>query len=163
MSRTLELILWIIFTIFLLLWALYKLGAADYDEQTAEAQPEQELSDYIDLEAYGKNCKDGDSKSCDMLKKQLKFSRAQCDLEKAVGCFYLAYQLDMGYGVEEDNKSAIEVYEKGCQLNSSSSCYNLGIMYENGEGIKADEQSARTYYKKACDLKNESACKALKK
>ncbi|MBO6259136.1 MAG: sel1 repeat family protein [Succinivibrio sp.] len=163
MSRTVELILWIIFTIFLFFWGVCSLGDVDYDDQNSEEQTEQELSDYLDLEEYGKNCSSGDDKSCAMLKKQLQYSRSKCDLNDSQGCFYLGYQLDMGYGVEEDNSSAIDIYKKGCQLGSSSSCYNLGIMYEDGEGIAADPKSARTYYQKACDLDNESACKALKK
>lgn len=163
MLRNIELTFWIIFTVVLFFWGVGSLDQFDYAENTTDTEQSAEITDYIDLDDFGKKCKDGDSAACTTLKKQLNYSTEQCKKESRQGCFYLAYQLDMGYGLDEDNKSAIKYYEKGCSLDSSSSCYNLGIMYEGGEGTEANPAKAKEYYKKACDLNNESACKALKK
>ncbi|STZ08109.1 Beta-lactamase hcpA precursor [Moraxella caprae] len=50
------------------------------------------------------------------------------------------------WGVEEDNKKAIEWYQKAIELNNEKARYNLAIKYFNGEGVEQDYEQAMILY-----------------
>ena len=52
--------------------------------------------------------------------------------------FRLGWMYDMGYGVPEDDKTAVKWYTLAAEQGDSDAQFNLGLMYYYGEGVIQD-------------------------
>ena len=84
--------------------------------------------------------------------------------EKAHACFMqpenrqnpkawntLGIMYNNGYGVEKDERKAVEWYMKAAMNGYAVSQYNLACQYEEGQGVERDYTRALYWYKKAAD------------
>lgn len=89
-----------------------------------------------------------------------------CALD-AASCQNLAYMLDTGDGVPEDDARAAELYARACDAGTAWSCYDLAFQIDHGEapGIGADQGPAlaASRLERACDLGMQESCAALGK
>ena len=66
-----------------------------------------------------------------------------------------AANYDYGYGLAEDNETAIRYYELAAKKGHPSALNNLGAKYEYGEGTERDYERAAQYYKRAHEAGSE--------
>jgi TPR repeat protein len=90
--------------------------------------------------------------------KALRGFEKRCEKNDAYACGMVAYFYNKGFGVEKNNKIALEYYKKGCALGDSDSCTILGYYYYKGQLVKKDLKKAKELLKKACKLGNKDAC-----
>lgn len=96
-------------------------------------------------------CKKGDLKDC----------TKQCEEGHMGSCNTLGTMYDHGKGVPEDDKKAMELYNKACDGGEPKACYNLGYIYDHGKGVPEDDEKASEFYKKACDGGDPGGCNTL--
>ena len=46
-----------------------------------------------------------------------------------------------GEGVEQNDKKAVELFEKAASMKEENSIYSLGWMYEQGRGVVKDKEA----------------------
>ena len=63
--------------------------------------------------------------------------------------FQLGALYRCGCGVERDDKSAFDWFEKAAQKNFTRAQFSLGNMYENGWGTKVNKEKAEFWFQKA--------------
>ena len=77
----------------------------------------------------------------------------------------LGIMYDLGDGVAQDYKKAIELYGKAIALSSTkggtNAFYNLGLMYEQGTGVKRDRKKALELYTKGAEAGNADSMMSL--
>ena len=73
---------------------------------------------------------------------------------------YIGYMYDEGIGVEENDKIAVEWYQKGADLGFTGAQTNLGLMYYYGHGVEENNLMAVYYFEKAAN-KNGSRAKFM--
>jgi TPR repeat protein len=64
----------------------------------------------------------------------------------------LGFKYYHGEGVAQDNKRAVELFEKAANAGDVLSASNLGMMYEFGMGVKQDDAQAVAWYRKAAEM-----------
>jgi uncharacterized protein len=64
----------------------------------------------------------------------------------------LGFKYYHGEGVVQDNKRAVELFEKAANAGDVLSASNLGMMYEFGMGVKQDDAQAVAWYRKAAEM-----------
>lgn len=83
----------------------------------------------------------------------------------ASSCQNLAYMLDTGDGVPEDDARAAELYARACDAGTAWSCYNLSLLLSQGQvqGVSADQAPTLAFgrLERACDLGMQEGCAAL--
>lgn len=90
--------------------------------------------------------------------------------EKAHACFMqpenrqnpkawntLGIMYNNGYGVEKDERKAVEWYMKAAMNGYAVSQYNLACQYEKGRGVERDYARAMFWYEKAAEQNDSSA------
>lgn len=90
--------------------------------------------------------------------------------EKAYACFMqpenrqnpkawntLGIMYNNGYGVEKDERKAVEWYMKAAMNGYAVSQYNLACQYEKGRGVERDYARAMFWYEKAAEQNDSSA------
>jgi TPR repeat protein len=77
---------------------------------------------------------------------------------------YLAYLYREGNGVEKNENTALQLYQKADTLNQKDGTYSLGLMHWRGQGgLQVDKTEANRLFRKAADLGHEDAIKFLAK
>lgn len=75
--------------------------------------------------------------------------------EAEQGCaeaqFNLGRLYEMGDGVEQNWKEAVNWYRKAAMQNHSNAEFNLGVCYENGNGVVQDFEEATKWFSKAAE------------
>ncbi|MBU1239819.1 sel1 repeat family protein [Myxococcota bacterium] len=84
-----------------------------------------------------------------------------CLKYNGLGCAYLAYMYEAGWGAAKNGNSAYRLYVKSCNLREGKACYRLGRLYEMGTIVPVDVRTAMNYYVRSCDLHHSKACVAL--
>jgi TPR repeat protein len=69
----------------------------------------------------------------------------------------LGEMYEIGVGVPEDDRKAVEWYKKAAEQGYADGQYNLGRMYEIGRGIPKNLKKAVELYKKAAEQGNADA------
>lgn len=69
--------------------------------------------------------------------------------QNLLGLWYLH-----GVGTEQNNKLAVEWFEKAAEQDYASAFFNIGDLYCKGLGVEADNQRAVHYYKEGADRKH---------
>ena len=90
--------------------------------------------------------------------------------EKAHACFMqpenrqnpkawntLGIMYNNGYGVEKDERKAVEWYMKAAMNGYAVSQHNLACQYEEGQGVERDYTRAMFWYEKAAEQNDSSA------
>ena len=75
-----------------------------------------------------------------------KANQGDAEAQNNLGLMY-----DLGQGVEQDYKKAIEWYEKAAEQGYAKAQYNLGIIYHKGQGVEKDYVQAVMWYEKAAE------------
>jgi len=83
-----------------------------------------------------------------------------CKLGSLSSCYRLGRQFQAGEIVENDNKRAIELFEKVCDGDVYTGCVELGEIYMKGFGEQG-QRKALKYQEKACKLKDPNSCTGL--
>lgn len=76
-------------------------------------------------------------------------------------CVELAYDYEIGDGVEADYGRALELYTRGCEGDVSRGCANAGWFYFRGIGVQRDYAKSKPFFEKGCDGDRTSACSNL--
>ena len=63
--------------------------------------------------------------------------------------FNVALMYEKGIGVDQDEKQALDWYDKSARQGNSAAQFNLGVLYENGQGTDIDFAKANEWYRKA--------------
>ena len=63
-----------------------------------------------------------------------------------------------GFGVNQNHKKALELYNIACDGGFAAACQNIGWMYYNGQGMQRDMVKGAAYFRRACDSGNWMAC-----
>lgn len=69
--------------------------------------------------------------------------------QNLLGLWYLH-----GVGTEQNNKLAVEWFEKAAEQDYASAFFNIGDLYCKGLGVEVDNQRAVHYYKEGADRKH---------
>jgi beta-lactamase hcpA (cysteine-rich 28 kDaprotein) len=70
---------------------------------------------------------------------------------------------EIGQGVKQDYKKAIQLYQKACDERESAACYRLGALYENGKVVEQNLSTAKKYFSKTCSLGFYLGCDSYKR
>jgi len=84
-----------------------------------------------------------------------------CNAGWARGCAYLAYQVDQGYGIAQDESRAATLATKACNAGDSFGCDGIGQLYESGGGVEQDYSRAAASFTKACNSGSSNGCTNL--
>ena len=96
----------------------------------------EEGNHYYEMKQYDK------AYACFMQPDNLKNPKAQ----NTLGIMYRH-----GFGVEKDDKKAVEWYTRAAMNGNADAQFNLGLSYEKGRGIKKDDAKALEWYLKAAE------------
>lgn len=87
---------------------------------------------------------------------------AGCEAKKAKACFTLAERYTAGQGVDQNESTAVEYYQRACALKHLGACNTMGnIHHEGWGGAEQDDARSVEYYQKACDGGHGDACHSL--
>ncbi len=75
----------------------------------------------------------------------------------ATAQYSLGVIYDNGYGVPENDKTAVKWYRLAAEQGNDFAQYNLGLMYDNGQGVPEDDKTAVKWYRLAAEQGNASA------
>lgn len=84
--------------------------------------------------------------------------RDRCGSGNGEACFFYGQRLQLR---EHDDRSAINVYERGCDLGSGSSCESLALLLMNGRGRAKDPTGAIAILERMCRARRPHACTLL--
>ena len=73
-------------------------------------------------------------------------------------CTNLGLMYNNGFGVNQNHKKALELYNIACDGGFAAACQNIGWMYYNGQGMQRDMVKGAAYFRRACDSGNWMAC-----
>ncbi len=79
------------------------------------------------------------------------------DLEDGVKLRRLGFMYYHGEGVRQDDKRAVELFEKAAEAGDVESTFNLGKMYEYGMSVAQDDARAAGWYRRAAELGDPAA------
>jgi uncharacterized protein len=54
-----------------------------------------------------------------------------------------------GQGVPQDDKQAVDWFQKAAAKGNAAAIYDLGIAYDTGRGIRKDPRTARNLFRQA--------------
>ena len=63
----------------------------------------------------------------------------------------------------QDQKKAIELYQKAADLGNTSAMTKLAVCYEKGDGVPQDKQKSIELYQKAANMGNTNVITQLRK
>lgn len=120
------------------------------------------------IKEWEKKCDNGDLKACfeagnyysssKHKNKQKSFAlmKYACEEGYAPSCSVLGFIYEMNwFGYRKDNnKKAIEMYEKGCKGNDAYGCWYLANSYYEGTLVRKNPYLAYYYWKKTIKLKD---------
>lgn len=82
--------------------------------------------------------------------------------EEPTSCFLKGRYLYNGeFGLEQDRKKAVQLWEIAANKDHSKAAENLGKCYRDGDGVEVDAAKALEWFEKARALGNMSACLQL--
>jgi len=93
-------------------------------------------------------------------KARLKLAKL-CHKYNGLGCAYLAFMYEAGWGGSPNPRHAYTLYGQSCNLREGKGCYRLGKLHEEGKIAARDLKTAITYYGRSCDLGHAKACVTL--
>ena len=73
------------------------------------------------------------------------------------GQYGLAIMYDLGEGVPQSSKKALEYYRTAAEQGFADAQNNLGVMYDQGEGVENNYKEALKWYKLAAENGNRDA------
>ncbi|MGB5983933.1 MAG: tetratricopeptide repeat protein [Desulfobacterales bacterium] len=76
-------------------------------------------------------------------------------------CSSLAYNYEIGKGVDKNQIKALALYEKGCNSGSRVGCDHAGDIYMKGKHVTRDPIKAKQFYEKACGWGYVNSCAEL--
>lgn len=77
--------------------------------------------------------------------------------------YQIGYMYDHGEGVPQDNKAAVEWYQKAAEKGHVKAQYRLGLFYATGTGVEKNIKEAEKWYRKSAGQGFRPAKDALKK
>ena len=87
--------------------------------------------------------------------------RAEADKGEVWAQYNLGNMYDMGYGVPEDDATAVKWYTKAAEQGLADAQNSLGFAYANGLGVPKDDATAVKWYTKAAEQGLADAQKSL--
>ena len=70
----------------------------------------------------------------------------------AMAQFNLGHMYANGYGVRENDKTAVKWFTKAAEQGLAEGQFNLGAMYDFGDGVPENDKTAVTWYTLAADI-----------
>lgn len=105
------------------------------------------------------NGKDGFAKNIEMA---AQWYRKAADQNFAPAQFALGLLYDTGRGVPRNERTALQLFERGKRQNHPNSINSIGIYYFRGKGgLPQDDEKARAHYKMAAELGSDVAQRNL--
>ncbi|MBK6685448.1 MAG: sel1 repeat family protein [Deltaproteobacteria bacterium] len=140
-------------------------GAEDCERDVKKAlkEADQALADALEEEDDDGEDDDGRSaKKKGPAPEDPEVLEAACEAKKAKACFALGERYTSGQGVDQNESTAVEYYQRACALKHLSACNTMGnIHHEGWGGAEQSDRRAFEYYQKACDGGHGDACHSL--
>ena len=76
-------------------------------------------------------------------------------------CNNLARHYFNGWGVRQDEITALHYFKKACGLGDANSCAMAGGAYASGENVKKDLKLAKGLFEKSCEMQDGLGCLML--
>ena len=94
--------------------------------------------------------------------KGLMYMQRACSLGQGRACGVMGTAHNQGaYGLREDHKAAVALFELGCKLGDSDSCEFLAVVLAEGDGVAQDAERAKRLLETGCQRNTASACGRL--
>lgn len=139
-----------------------------YEEGEGVPRDYQEAAEYFE-----RSCDGGTNTGCAHLASLYYLGKIEQDRARAAelwtiacerlhhpSCTRAGFLYDRGRGVEEDDRKAAELYDRGCPVDADS-CAFLGHLYHRGHGVERDPARARALYEQGCQRDSANACYLL--
>eukprot|EP00055_Hartaetosiga_balthica_P004553 m.12084 g.12084 ORF g.12084 m.12084 type:complete len:220 (+) comp3951_c0_seq1:132-791(+) len=92
-----------------------------------------------------------------------RYLKKACSLGNTAACHNIGMILQSDkfeeFGIKQDGKEALKMFENGCQQDFRNGCFMASIMYLTGRGgVKKNMPKALDYAEKACELQHTWGC-----
>lgn len=116
----------------------------------------------VGLTVYGQNADELNQQAkiffeTQQFDKAVPILKQSAELGNAEAQYNLAYCYQVGIGVEKNQKTAIEWYQKSADKGFNDALYQLMMAYGNGDGVEEDHEKAFSYALK-CAENNDGTC-----
>jgi uncharacterized protein len=74
------------------------------------------------------------------------------DASDGEAALYIGLLHDLGRGVVQDARMALNWYERAAALGNAIAMFNIGVLYDSGTGVRRDGAMAADWYRKAASV-----------